>query len=327
LENVSKLRVKEANPLPAPKSNEVKLSIIYGGICGSDLRVYNGLLSYAQYPLRPGHEVLGTIIEAGENSPYKVGTRVVSFPNTFCDDCEACSIGKTNICRHKKSLGVTIDGVFAQEIIIDAKYVVPVPADLVDARAILVEPFAVTVHAVKKAKISKGTSVAVIGCGTEGLLTIALALHLGADITVIDVNPVKFEIAKQLGNVKTMSPEDVTDETFDVVIEAAGVPQAIEQAIQLVKPGGTMIALGITGDLVKLSPIHLVRNEISILGSIIYTKADFNDAINYLKDPSFKIEPVVSKIVPCTKAQEAFNDALSGKYAKIILDFTEGAAN
>jgi L-iditol 2-dehydrogenase len=245
----------------------------------------------------------------------------VSFPNTFCDDCEPCSTGKTNICKNKKSLGVTIDGVFAQEIIIDSKYVVPVPENLANERAILVEPFAVTVHAVKKAKISKGTSVAVIGCGTEGLLTIALALHLGAEITVIDVNPAKFEIAKQLGNVKTANPQDITDEVFDVVIEAAGVPQAIEQAVQLVKPGGVMVALGITGDPVKLSPIHLVRNEISILGSIIYTKEDFKNAIKFLEDPLFKIEPVVSKIVPYNKAQEAFNDAFSGKYAKIILDF------
>lgn len=313
--------MRKAEELAKVKSNEVKLSIIYGGICGSDLRVYKGLLSYAQYPLRPGHEVLGVVIEAGSDSPYRPGQKVVSYPNTYCGVCEPCSKGKTNICKEKKSLGVTVDGVFAQEIIIDAKYVVPVPKGLEDERAILTEPFAVTVHALKKANIGKGTTLAVIGCGTEGLLTVALAGYLGADITVIDVNPIKLGIAKKLGQVKTMSPAEIKDEVFDVVVEAAGATQAIEQAMQLVKPGGMMLALGISGNPVDLYPIHLVRNEIAILGTIIYTKQDFVDALNYLKEPSFNIQPVVSKIVPYTQFQEAFDDALSGNYAKVILDF------
>lgn len=323
LENIKALKLRKAESLPAPKDNEVKLSVIYGGICGSDLRVYKGLLSYAKYPLRPGHEVLGTVVEAGTNVPYRVGTKVVTFPNTYCGTCEPCSKGKTNICKDKTSLGVTVDGVFAQELILDSKYVVPVPEGLEDERAILTEPFAVTVHALKKVNIGKDTSIAVIGCGTEGLLTVALANLLGADITVIDVNPVKLEIAKRLGNVKTVKPQDIKDEVFDVVIEAAGATKAIEQAMQIVKPGGVMVALGISGDPVDLYPIQLVRNEISILGTIIYTKEDFVDALEYLKDPLFNVKPIISKFVRYTNYQEAYKDALSGNYAKIILDFKD----
>jgi L-iditol 2-dehydrogenase len=321
LEGPNELKLRQVKDLPEPNDTEVKIKIIYGGICGSDLRVFKGTISYAKYPLRPGHEVLGTIVEAGKDTPYKVGTRVVVFPNTFCGTCEYCLDTKTNICKSKKPLGVATDGVFAQEVIIESKYVLPVPDTISNKRAVLIEPFAVTIHALKKVKITKDTSLAIVGCGTEGLLAISIALYAGAKVTVVDVNKAKFALAKQLGNVRTLQPQEVKDEVFDVVVEAAGVKSAIEQAMQMVKPGGSMIALGITGDAVNMIPIHIVRSEITIYGSIIYTLKDFADAMEYLSDPSFNIEPVVSKIVPCTKSQEAFKDALSGDFAKIVLDF------
>jgi L-iditol 2-dehydrogenase len=261
------------------------------------------------------------VIEAGADTDCTVGTRAVVFPNTFCGECEFCKSGKTNICKAKQPLGVSVDGVFAQEIILDAKYVVPVPDEMASERAILIEPFAVTVHALKKANIRKGTKLAIIGSGTEGLLSVALALHLGAEVTVIDVNPAKLELAKKLGPVTVFTPQEVKDQVFDVVLEAAGVKSSIEQAMQIVKPGGVMIALGITGDTVSLSPIHIVRSEISILGSIIYTKQDFAEAIAYLSKPEFYIEPIVSKIVAFNQFQDAFNDAASGNFAKIVLEF------
>ncbi|WP_333593396.1 zinc-dependent alcohol dehydrogenase [Anaerospora hongkongensis] len=315
------IKIREAAQRHALAANDVRIKVSYGGICGSDVRVYKGTISYAQYPLRPGHEVIGTVVEAGENVQLKVGTKAVVYPNTYCGECEFCAGGKTNICIHKKPLGVAVDGVFAQEVVLDAKYIMPVPEELPDERAILIEPFAVTVHALKKANITKGTTVAVIGCGTEGLLSIALALYQGADVTVVDINPVKLALASKLGNVQTRLPAEVKDEVFDVVIEAAGVKDAIQQAMAVVKPGGVMVPLGITMDTVHLSPIHIVRNEISILGSIIYTVEDFADAIAHLQDPALFVEPIISKIWACDRYQEAFDDALSGDYAKIIVKF------
>jgi len=316
--------MKESAPAPAPRDNEVKVKVIYGGICGSDLRVFRGSIPYANYPCRPGHEILGTVVEAGKNSPHKVGTKVVSFPNTYCGECEFCLQGKTNICNDKQSFGVTVNGLFAQEIIIDSEFVVRVPPDLAEKRAILIEPFAVNVHALKRANITKGISVAVIGCGTEGLLAIALLSHMGADVTVLDVIPTKMEKAKGFGrHIKAVHPADVRDQMFDVVVEAAGVKASVEQAFQLVKPGGAMISLGITGDEIRYPALRITRGEITIYGTIIYTKKDFADAITLLKDPLFNIVPVLSKIVPLNQYQEAFADALTGTFAKIVLDFKE----
>jgi L-iditol 2-dehydrogenase len=301
--------------------NEVKLKTVYGGVCGSDLRVYKGSISYAAYPLRPGHEVLGVVIEAGKNVTSRVGTRVVVIPNTFCGECEYCIRGRTNICVHKTPLGVASDGLFAQEVIVEAKYLVHVPDDIPDDLAILIEPLAVTVHALKKVAVTKGKSVAIIGCGTEGLFSIALALHAGADTTVIDVNSSKFALARQLGDVRVLRPDEVKDELFDIVVEAAGVKSSIEQAMQIVKPGGEIVGIGISGEKVDYPVMKIVRSEITIHGSIIYTPADWSDAIRYIQDPRFNIGPVLSKIVPLNEYHQAFADALSGDFAKIVLRF------
>jgi L-iditol 2-dehydrogenase len=324
LEKPGDLKLREGGPAPAPKGNEVKVKVIYGGICGSDLRVFRGTIPYATYPCRPGHEILGTVVEAGEKSPYKVGTKVASFPNTYCGTCEFCLRGRTNICKNKKAFGVTCDGLFAQEIVVDSEFVVPIPYDLADERAILVEPFAVNVHALKRTNITKGTSVAVVGCGTEGLLAIALLNHIGADITVLDINPIKTEKAKSFNeNIKAMHPADVKDQTYDVVVEAAGVKASIEQAFQLVKPGGAMISLGISGEEIRYPALHITRSEITIYGTIIYTKMDFAEAFALLQDPQFNVGPILSRIDPFAKYHEAFADALTGNFAKIVLDFRQ----
>ncbi len=318
--------MREAAPVQAPKENETRVKLIYGGICGSDLKVFRGTIPYAKYPCQPGHEILGIVIEAGEKSPHKPGTRVISFPNTYCGKCEFCFQGKTNICTSKQSFGVTINGLFASEIVIDSEFLVPVPSELSNERAILTEPFAVNVHALKKASISKGISVAVVGCGTEGMLSIALLNYLGADITVLDINPAKMEKASTFNKtIKVLHPDEVKDQVFDVVVEAAGAKAAIEQAFLLVKPGGALITLGITSDEVSFPSLHITRSEITIYGSIVYTKKDFEDALGFLKDPEFNVSPVLSKIVPLKDYKKAFADALTGNFTKIVLDFRETA--
>lgn len=324
LEKPEHLSMRDAAPVHILKENEARVRLIYGGICGSDLRVFRGTIPYAKYPCRPGHEILGTVIEAGEQSPHKPGTRVISYPNTYCGNCEFCLQGKTNICCAKESFGVTINGLFADEIVIDSEFLVSVPAKLPNERVILTEPFAVNVHALKRTNISRGTSVAVVGCGTEGLLSIALLDYIGADITVLDINSDKMEKARDFNKaIKILHPEKVKDELFDVVIEAAGAKAAVEQAFMLVKPGGALITLGIINDKVSFPSLHVTRSEISIYGSIIYTKKDFDEALGFLKDPQFNVSPVLSKIVPVKEYAKAFEDALTGNFTKIVLDFQD----
>jgi L-iditol 2-dehydrogenase len=118
-------------------------------------------------------------------------------------------------------------------------------------------------------------------------------------------------------------PTEAKDQLFDVVIEAAGVKASVEQAFQLVKPGGAIISLGISGDSISYPALRITRSEITIYGTIIYTKKDFEDAIALLRDPAFNVSPILSRIDPFAKYQEAFADALTGNFAKIVLDYSQ----
>lgn len=323
LKSPNDVELRRAEALPELKDDEVKIKLTYGGICGSDLRVFQGKLGYAAYPLRVGHEIVGTIIEAGKDAKYAVGTRVVVIPNTYCGQCEMCRQGKTNICPDKKSLGVTIDGGFAEQFIISSKYVLRIPDDLPDEKAILIEPFAVVVHAFNKVHITKDTTVAIVGCGNEGMLAALLALHLGANVTAMDINPVKLDLIRSFGDIAVVHSEDVGNETFDVVIEAAGTRESVEQGLHLVKPGGSIVLIGITPE-ASLPVIRVVRNEITLFGTIIYSVPDdFIKTIEYLRNEQFDVSPIVSKVVPLTQYKHAFETALSGNHGKIILDFRE----
>lgn len=324
LKNPNEMELRQVEPLPSLKGDEVKIKLIYGGICGSDLRVYKGSINYATYPIRPGHELLGTIIEAGDDAQYKVGARVVVQPNTFCGQCQKCLKGKTNLCQHKKSLGINEDGGFSEEFIISSKFVLPVPDRLSDEKAILIEPFAVVVHALKKVEITKDTSVAIIGCGNEGMFAALLASYLGADVSAIDINLSKLEKVRSLSeNIRAIHPEELRDETFDVVIEAAGTKTSIEHGMQLVTPGGSMVMIGIAQQADFPVP-HVVRNEITLYGTIIYNfPTDFIQTIEYLQNDNFNVDPIISKIMPVSEFKQAYEHALSGDYGKIILSFKE----
>jgi L-iditol 2-dehydrogenase len=324
LSNPGELELKELPSASSLKDGEVKVKLIYGGICGSDIGVYKGKIPHASYPIRPGHELLGTIIEAGKDSKYGVGTKIVVQPNSFCGECDLCLKGKTNICRHKKSLGVNTDGGFSEELIISSKYVLPIPDELPDERAVLIEPFAVIVHAFKKVAIAKGTSVAVIGCGTEGMLAIALATYLGANITAIDISQEKLDKVTRFGKIRTAHPEELGDEEeFDVVIEAAGVKQSVEQAMQIAGPGGSVVLIGLAPE-ANFPAVRIVRKELSVYGSIIYNfPEDFDQTLEYLMKDDFYVEPIISEIIPFKEYTRAYEAAVSGKYGKIVLNFKE----
>ncbi|WP_040977929.1 zinc-dependent alcohol dehydrogenase [Oceanobacillus jeddahense] len=312
--------------VPAPeglKEDEIKIRVIYGGICGSDVAVYKGKLTHAHYPVVAGHEILGEVIETGNQEVIQIGKRVVIQPNSYCGECEQCLSGKTNICNDKKSLGINNQGGFSEEFIISSKYVIEVPDEVTDERAVFIEPLAVIVHGFKKVPITKNTRVGIVGCGTEGMLAVATASYYGAKVTAIDVNSEKLSKAKEhYSDIEICLPDEVEENQFDIVFEVAGVKSAFEKSIDIVKPGGAIVAIGLA-PMAEIPVVKLVRKEISIYGSIIYNVPDdFHKSIEFLSDKAFQIEPIISDILPVQQFAEAYEKAISGKCRKILLDFT-----
>ncbi|MED4128573.1 zinc-dependent alcohol dehydrogenase [Shouchella miscanthi] len=318
------MHVRDASPLPLLQDEEVRIKLLYGGICGSDLSVFKGRLPHAQYPLRPGHEVVGEVIDS-RASHIKEGSRVVITPNTFCGKCEFCLKGKPNICLEKQSIGITCDGGFAEEIHIHSRYCLPIPDELSNEAAVLIEPLSVIVHGMKQITIKPGMSVLVVGCGTEGLLAAALARYVGAEVTAIDINASKLAMLKSFHDMTLGHPMDIAGKQFDVVIEAAGTKHSVESCFSQLKPGGELLLIGITPE-ATIPVAQVVRKEQKIVGSIIYEfPADFQTSVMYLLDEQFDPTVFISKIKPFYEYEEAYQMALSGNYAKIVLQF-KGAA-
>ncbi|MFB4161590.1 zinc-binding dehydrogenase [Geomicrobium sp. JSM 1781026] len=315
------LELRESAPLHAVEANELKIRVIYGGICGSDLSVYRGKIQHATYPVRPGHELVGIVEQAGSHVSISEGTRVVVTPNTFCGQCEYCLNEQENICPHKKSIGINASGGFAHEFIIDSRYVIPIPDDVSNERAVLIEPLAVIVHGLKKLNIKKGDRVLVVGCGTEGLLTVALADYLGADVTAVDINHEKLDMLKPFPHIRATHPDAIEEDAFDYVVEAAGTPQSVQSCFRWLKPGGSVLLIGITNES-ELPIGQIVRKEQTIYGSIIYRfPKDFAESIEYLSDERFDPTVFISKILPLADFEKAYELALSGSFAKILIDF------
>ncbi|WP_067934082.1 zinc-dependent alcohol dehydrogenase [Alicyclobacillus kakegawensis] len=301
--------------------HEVRIRLLYGGICGSDLKVYQGKLRHAKYPVRPGHELLGRVIATGEAVQLPIGARVVVNPNTYCGLCAQCQRGRTNLCKQKESLGINIPGGFVEEFVVPAKYVVGVPHEVPDRLAVLTEPLAVAVHALKRAPVEPGGRMLILGCGTEGMLCALLARDNGCDVAVADVLPERLRWARSIiPGIEARSPEDYPDDSFSVVVEAAGSPSAVEQALRLIEPGGVVVLVGMAQEAVF--PVQrFVRKEVSLHGSIIYVRQDFDDALQRLTDPQLQrmLQNIIGTDVWFEEFHSAYEYTLSGQPGKALL--------
>jgi threonine dehydrogenase-like Zn-dependent dehydrogenase len=225
----------------------------------------------------------------GGEWPFQVGQRVIVNPVNPCWQCAACRMGKNNLCIRWKVLGMDrVEGAFAEYVNVAATNVFPVPDDLPDARAILIEPLANGVHLFTLIERHNFGTLAIIGGGTQGCLMLALARMLGyRDIAIVDVNAQRLEVARTLGakhlvnarEVDTVSAlRDLFPDGADIVIDAHGSQIAREACVGAVKKGGEVLLLGLHEVQTSLDFTAIVRNEIRLLGSFAYTPHDFAQA-------------------------------------------------
>lgn len=295
-----KILAIEEIAIPEPGDQELLIRVQLAGICGSDSSLYQGKLA-APFPVIPGHEAIGTIAATGSKTErFSVGQRVTIHPNYFCGECPMCRKGLTNICRSKIRLGVDIDGVFADYAVIPEKAARAVPDGLPDEVAVFAEPLAVAAHAVKLAGLKEQESVMVFGAGVIGQLTLQMALLHSRDITACDLVTARLELAMRMGArqvISTQADLDACESGFDVVFETSGAPPALEMAIKLTAPGGRIILLGLPGQSHPVSTVKIVRKELNILGSMIYTD-EIDACLKILAQGRVQTRPLVSGIIP-----------------------------
>jgi L-idonate 5-dehydrogenase len=295
------------------------------GICGSDLHYFAHGKCAAFIPDRPfalGHELSGEIAQLGDGvTGWPLGQRVTVNPARSCGFCRDCKRGRPNLCPNIIMLGSAsttppTNGALAEYTLVRADQLHALPDGMDDSLAAMLEPFAVGLHAVKRAGTVSGKTVLVTGGGTIGLLTALAARAYGATLVVVS-DPVKSRRIKATewcadAVMDPVSAEsvnaalDLTAGGFDVIFEASGAPPALRQAFDLVRRGGTLVQIGTLGtDDVPLPANAVMNREITFLGSMRYGDV-FDDAIRLVSSGRVDLSPALTGVFPFPESTAAF---------------------
>ncbi|MBS7737299.1 L-idonate 5-dehydrogenase [Chelatococcus composti] len=332
------LRIEEV-PIVPPAPLEVRVRIEAGGICGSDLHYYRhggfGTVRIRE-PMALGHEVAGVIEEVGAGVSHLVpGMRVAVNPSRPCNACRFCLGGQRNQCLDMRFLGSAmrfphVQGGFRQSLTVDAAQAVPLSDTLSMAEAAMAEPLAVCLHAASRAGNLLGARVLITGCGPIGALAALVARHAGAaEIIVTDVAAAPLVVAERLGITRAVNvaeePEALSvyardKGTIDVLFEASGSAAALAGALDVMRPGGVIVQLGLGGD--GALPINvLVAKELQLRGTFRFDR-EFELAVALLGGGAIDVKPLLTAILPFERATEAFELASDRNQAmKVQLAF------
>ena len=320
---------------PRPAKGEVLIAVKAMGICGSDLHVYLGLHAFRKPPVVLGHELSGIVCEIGEGvTKFRVGDRVTVNPSVSCKECDACKRGLENICDDRKAPGTgSWLGAFVEYFPTPEETVYKI-SDTVDfPRAALTEPLSVAEHVFGRISVEAPKSMAILGCGTIGLMILYLAKRAGIE-TILCSDPAPYNRTQALafGAKMSINPleEDPVDaarrltggEGVDVCIVAASAPNILNQASLLTRKGGEIGLVAMITKPQSFDSYSIVFREQRVFGSQISQVHDFEKALSIVEQ-----DPELSKFITQRMPAEEIQHAMAllsekkGNVIKIILEW------
>lgn len=320
---------------PKVSVEEILIKLKALGLCGSDLKTYQGQNQMVIYPRIPGHEIAGEIVQTGEEVPseFQVGRLVTVSPYTSCGKCVACQQGRVNCCPYNQTLGVQRDGAAVEFITVPYSKVF-LAGDLPEEQIACIEPLSVGWHATNRAQIRSEEIVLVFGCGMIGLGVIAASTYKGAKVIAVDIDDLKLKKAKALGAIYTVNSqkENLEKKIFHltrgqgvhVVIEAVGLTETFKKAIDLVCFAGRVVYIGYAKALVEYDTSLFVKKELDIKGSRNALDSEIKEVIKMVASRKIKIENLITQNYLLENLEEAFRfwDKHTEKVTKIIIRFS-----
>lgn len=318
------LRIDETE-VEALGAGQVQIKLATGGICGSDLHYYNhggfGPIKLKQ-PMILGHEVSGVVEKLGEGvEGLKVGDLVAVSPSRPDYTCKFCQQGQHNHCLNMRFYGSAmpfphIQGAFREILIAEALQCV-VANGLSAGEAAMAEPFAVCLHAARRAGELLGKRVLITGSGPIGSLCALVARRAGAkEIVVVDISNAALEFAKQVGvdrTINSISEPDALSKfeadkgTFDILFECSGAQPALVAAIPTLRPKAIIMQLGLGGDM-SLPMMQITAKELEIRGSFRFHE-EFELAIHLMRKGLIDVKPLITHTFAIDDAVKAFDIA------------------
>ncbi|MBW7881519.1 MAG: galactitol-1-phosphate 5-dehydrogenase [Caldilineaceae bacterium] len=317
---------------PEPGDHEVTVEVVAVGICGSDVHGYTGSTGRRTPPLIMGHEFSGVIDRVGRGvTGYQRGDCVTVQPLITCGECENCRVGRYNLCSRRSGIGMNVDGAYAERVRVPAAQLYRMPETLSFTKGAMVEPLAVAMRAANLTPLHLAGSVAVIGAGTIGLLTItALRMKGAGRIVAIDVDEHKLEMAERVGadalvNSRKTDPVEAVRALggVDAVVEAVGITATAALSVQLPRNGGHVTWIGNSAPEVTINMQQVVTRELTVSGTYGFTH-EFGDALEAIARGRIDPTVLVEQTAPLSKGPELFHALATGNanMVKVMLDPT-----
>ncbi|ADM27159.1 Alcohol dehydrogenase GroES domain protein [Ignisphaera aggregans DSM 17230] len=319
--------------IPEPRDNEVLVRVRACGLCQTDRHIYEGEF-LAKYPIIPGHEFSGEVIDTGKNvDMVRKGDRVVIDPNISCGRCYYCRSGMKHLCENWQGIGVTLNGGFAEYALVPQENVYIMPRDLSFEAASLTEPLACIIHGIDRIGMAIGKTIAIFGAGPIGLMFLQLLRHFGASkIVVFDINDYRLEVAKKLSADYVYNPRDIDiskaiiDEVnrygIDIVVEASGSLEAFKQALKIVGYSGRILVFGVPPreSEVGIRLFDVYRKEISIIGSFVNPYTMYR-ALDILRANIISVNDIITHRVSLMEILDILKGNIPRNAIKIVSVF------
>ena len=306
------LNFRSDYPIPQPKHKEALIRIAQAGICNTDLEITKG---YMDFQGVPGHEFVG-IVEKCEEKSWE-GKRVAGEINIGCGACPFCLKGMENHCPNRSVLGILKkDGAFSEYVTLPLRNLHLIPDSISNEEAVFVEPLAAAFEILQQVKLKEEDKVCVFGDGKLGLLVGQVLSLTGCDLTVIGRHQEKLSILDKRG-IKTSLKKDVKD-SFDVVVDCAGSPSGLKDALKATIPNGKIVLKTTLAQRESIDFNNVIIDEISLIGSRC---GPFAPAIKALQNKTVDVRPLINGSYPIEDGVAAFNKASQKGILKIILKF------
>ena len=309
----------------ALRANDVAIEILYSGICHSDLHTVNGDWGQQPYPLVPGHEIIGRVLEVGADvTRYKVGDNVgVGCMVDSCQECDQCHHGEEQYCRHRMTptygapdriTGETTQGGYSKHIVVREEFVLRIPDALDLSRAAPILCAGITTYSpLRTWNIGKGSRVGVIGLGGLGHMAVKLAVAMGAEVTVLSRSNKKEEEAKAIGARGILVSTDGAAVTkaaasMDLIIDTVPVKHDVTPYAPLLDVDGTLVIVGQVGPMNEFMSVPMIMGRRRIAGSLIGGIKETQEVLDFCAEHN--IHPICEIIRP-DQVNEAY--AVMGK--------------
>jgi len=319
---------------PEPGPGQVLLRVERIGVCGTDIHVWHGKHPFTPYPVVQGHEFSAVVTAVGEGvTRVKPGKRATAWPQETCGKCNPCRRGDYHICDELKVRGFQAPGCAQDYFLTEEEKVVLFPDTVSFDQGALIEPAAVAAHSTNRTGALTARNVAVFGAGTIGNLVAQAARCRGAaKVLITDLSDFRLGKAKEVGVDFTCNPskEDVGvacrnafgEAGFDVAFEAVGAEASLDDAVQNIQKGGDVVVLGVFGDRPRVDMSVVGDREISLVGTLMYKQADYEQAVEWIASGQMVTEPLVTAHFPMEEYEDAYRfiDEQGDKTLKVIID-------